>query len=148
MEVPTAGEATLTTFPGTVAFEDDRVPVTVAIDLDRITLISGEIEIGEWPAAECNFVEKGDGSWVIEAEDDAVFFLPDDPGRFARGLAGHLIIDPDSMAENPLTGTGTSAAGFTVPEGPAPKPLTLVGFYALCLITVALGVWAAISLLA
>lgn len=139
----------MTTFPGTVAFEDDRVPVTVGIDVDKITLVSGEIEIGEWPAAECTFVEKGDGSWVIEAEDDSVYFLPDDPGRFARGLAGHLIIDPDS-----LTDTMTSIAmqprtgEFTVLEGPAPQPLTLVGFYALCVFTAAFGIWALISLIA
>ncbi|MEX1125711.1 MAG: hypothetical protein WEE53_08600 [Acidimicrobiia bacterium] len=138
----------MTTFPGTVAFEDDRVPVTVGIDIDKITLISGEIEIGEWPAAECTFVEKGDGSWVIEAEDDSVFFLPDDPSRFARGLAGHLIIDPDSLTDAMSSTATTAGAGeFTVAEGPAPKPLTVVGFYALCLVTLALGAWAVVSLL-
>lgn len=137
----------MTTFPGTVAFEDDRVPVTVAIDLDKITLTSGEVEIGEWSAAECTFVEKGDGSWVIEAEDDSVFFLPDDPGRFARGLAGHLIIDPESLAEKASTKAGLGAGEFIVPDGPPAKALTMVGFYALCLVTTALGVWAAVSLL-
>jgi len=138
----------LTTFPGTVAFEDDRVPVTVGIDLDKITLISGEIEIGEWSAAECTFLEKGDGSWVIEAEDDAVFFLPDDPGRFARGLARHLVIQPDSLSDaDPTTAEGAAGAGFTVPDGPDAKPLTLVGFYALCLVTAALGLWALYTLL-
>jgi len=138
----------LTTFPGTVAFEDDRVPVTVGIDLDKITLISGEIEIGEWSAAECTFLEKGDGSWVIEAEDDAVFFLPDDPGRFARGLARHLVIQPDSLSDaDPTIAEGAAGAGFTVPDGPDAKPLTLVGFYALCLVTAALGLWALYTLL-
>jgi hypothetical protein len=138
----------VTTFPGTVAFEDDRVPVTVGIDLDKITLVSGEIEIGEWSAAECTFLEKGDGSWVIEAEDDAVFFLPDDPGRFARGLAGHLIIDTDALTDEIGPIAATDAAGFSVPDGPSAKPLTLVGFYALCVVTAALGVWALFSLIA
>lgn len=138
----------MTTFPGAVAFEDDLVPVTVGIDIDKITLISGEVEIGEWPAAECTFVEKGDGSWVIEAEDDAVFFLPDDPGTFAQGLAGHLIIDGDALTDA-MRGTraSTDATTFTVPEGPAPKLLTVVGFYALCAVTLAFGVWALLSLL-
>jgi hypothetical protein len=138
----------VTTFPGAVAFEDDLVPVTVGIDIDKITLISGEVEIGEWPAAECTFVEKGDGSWVIEAEDDAVFFLPDDPGTFAQGLAGHLIIDGDALTDA-MRGTraSTDATVFTVPEGPAPKLLTVVGFYALCAVTLAFGVWAILSLL-
>ena len=138
----------MTTFPGTVVFEDDRVPVTVGIDLDKITLVSGEIEIGEWSAAECTFLEKGDGSWVIEAEDDAVFFLPDDPGRFARGLAGHLIIDTDALTDEIGPIAATDAAGFSVPDGPSAKPLTLVGFYALCVVTAALGVWALFSLIA
>jgi len=136
----------MTTFPGTVAFEDDRVPVTVGIDLDKITLISGEIEIGEWPAAECTFLEKGDGSWVIEAEDDSVFFLPDDPGRFARGLAGQFIIDPEASTQKAGTGAGADT-GFTVPEGPSAKPLTLIGFYALSVVTGALGIWALFSLI-
>jgi hypothetical protein len=138
----------VTTFPGTVAFEDDRVPVTVGIDLDKITLISGEVEIGEWSAAECTFLEKGDGSWVIEAEDDAVFFLPDDPGRFARGLAGHLIIDTDALTDEIGPIAAADGAGFSVPDGPSAKPLTLVGFYALCVVTAALGVWALFSLIA
>jgi hypothetical protein len=138
----------VTTFPGTVAFEDDRVPVTVGIDLDKITLISGEVEIGEWSAAECTFLEKGDGSWVIEAEDDAVFFLPDDPGRFARRLAAHLIIDTDGLTDEIGPIAATDAAGFSVPDGPSAKPLTLVGFYALCVVTGALGVWALFSLIA
>lgn len=137
----------MTTFPGTVAFENDRVPVTVGIELDKITLISGEIEIGEWPAAECTFKEKGDGSWVIEAEDDSVFFLPDDPGRFARGLAGHLIIDPEAVTERTGKTSAQPGSRFTVPDGPAAKPWTLIGFYALCLITAAMGVWALVSLL-
>jgi len=139
----------MTTFPGTVAFEEDRVPVTVGIDIDKITLISGAIEIGEWPAAECTFVEKGDGSWVIEAEDDSVFFLPDDPGLFVRGLAGHLIIDPSSLTDpTRASATHPGTAEFTVAEGPRPKPLTWVGFVALCLVTAALGVWALVSLVA
>ena len=138
----------MTTFPGTVAFENDRVPVTVGIDLDKITLISGEIEIGEWPAAECTFMDKGDGSWVIEAEDDSVFFLPDDPSRFARGLAGHLIIDPESVTDTMGRTSAPSGSGeFTVPDGPTAKPLTLIGFYALCLVTAAMGFWALVSLL-
>jgi hypothetical protein len=106
------------------------------------------VEIGEWPAAKCTFVEKGDGSWVIEAEDDAVFFLPDDPGTFAQGLAGHLIIDGDSLTETLRgTRTPTDAPTFTVPEGPAPKLPTVVGFYVLCAVTLAFGIWALLSLL-
>ncbi len=138
----------MTTFPGTVAFEDDLVPVTVGIDIDKITLISGEVEIGEWPTAECTFVQKGDGSWVIEAEDDSVFFLPDDPSRFAQGLAGHLIIDTDALSDT-ISPTRTEGADnvFVVPEGPKPKLLTVVGFYALCAVTLALGVWALVSLM-
>ena len=123
------------------------MPVMVGIDIDRITLISGEVEIGEWPTAECTFVEKGDGSWVIEAEDDSVFFLPDDPSRFAQGLAGHLIIDTDALTETSATHSEADNGVLDVPEGPAPKVLTVVGFYALCAITLALGIWAAVSLI-
>ncbi|HEY6627746.1 MAG TPA: hypothetical protein VI193_02040 [Acidimicrobiia bacterium] len=123
------------------------MPVMVGIDIDKITLISGEVEIGEWPTAECTFVEKGDGSWVIEAEDDSVFFLPDDPSRFAQGLAGHLIIDADALTETSAAHSEADNGVFDVAEGPSPKVLTVVGFYALCAITLALGVWAAVSLI-
>ncbi len=137
----------MTTFPGTVAFEDDRVPVTVGIDIDKITLISGDVEIGEWPTAECTFVEKDDGSWVIEADDDSVFFLPDDPSRFAQGLVGHLIIDTESLKDTAAAATPDAENRvFDVAEGPPPKALTVVGFYALCAVTLALGIWALVSL--
>lgn len=131
----------MTKFPGTVSLEDDRVQVTVGLDADRVTLVSGDVAIGDWPAEECSFVERGDGSWLIEAEDDAVYFLPDDPGLFASGLATHRA--PHS--ERPPVGADSEP--FVIVDGPPPRTATLVGFFALCLATAGLGVWSLLSLL-
>ncbi len=120
------------TFPGVVTLEDDRVPVIIGIDGDEITLLSGRVEIGKWPAVDCTFVENGDGSWVIEAEHDSVFFLPDDPGQFEKGLVGQHVAESEG-------------AEVEVVDGPPPRPWTVVGFYALAAATLAMGVWAFIN---
>ena len=134
------------TFAGVVTLEDDRVPVTIGIDRDEITLVSGQVEIGKWPAEDCTFLEKGDGSWVIEADHDSVAFLPDDPGRFAKGLSGHPIVEAETISGQAKTDANAEAR-FVVREGPRPRPMTLIGFYALAAVTAALGVWAFINVL-
>ncbi len=135
----------MTTFAGVVTLEEDLVPVTIGIDDDEVTLVSGRVEIGKWPANDCTFVQNGDGSWVIEAEDDSVAFLPDDPGRFAKGLAGHMLVDTDAsgIETSPVQDDSESMALFS--DGPAPNALTVVGFYALAALTLAMGVWAFIN---
>lgn len=124
------------TFAGVVTLEDDRVPVTIGLARDEVTLVSGRVEIGKWPTEDCIFVENGDGTWVIEAEDDSMSFRPDDPSQFERGLADQLTVQsasPDLETE------------LVVLDGPPPRPLTIVGFYALAAGTVAMGVWAFIN---
>ena len=130
------GFETVITFAGVVTLEDDRVPVTIGLDRDEVTLVSGRVEIGKWPTEDCTFVENGDGTWVIEADDGSVSFRPDDPRQFERGLAVQLDVQaawPDDETD------------IVVLDGPRPRPLTVVGFYALAAGTVAMGVWAFIN---
>ena len=40
----------MTTFPGVATLKEDNVPVMVGLDDEKITLVSGEVSIGEWLA--------------------------------------------------------------------------------------------------
>jgi hypothetical protein len=135
------------TFAGVVTLEDDRVPVTIGFDDDEVTLVAGRVEIGKWPAGDCNFVENGDGTWVIEADDGSVSFRPDDPQQFEQGLADQLVADADLPAAVSGEEPGVEEPDGVVLDGPRPRPWTVVGFYALALVTAALGVWSFISII-
>jgi hypothetical protein len=128
----------MTTFPGVATLKDDHVPVMVGLDDERITLVSGETSIGEWLAGQYEVIDLGSGEFVIEAEDDSIPFLPDDPGSFALGI--HR--DPA-----PSTTDRVRSDTIEVKDGPPPRPLTLLGFWVLAAFTAALGIWATFSLL-
>ncbi|MGH8951846.1 MAG: hypothetical protein ACRDX9_10500 [Acidimicrobiia bacterium] len=130
----------MTTFEGVATLHDDNVPVMVGLDDEKITLVSGEVSLGEWLAGEYSVVDLGSGAFVIEAEDDSIPFLPDDPGGFARGINRKPV--PDG-APDPTRSLDT----IVIKEGPPPQTLTLIAFWVLAVVTAALGIWAVISLL-
>lgn len=122
----------MTQYRGIATIEDDQFPLTVNLDDDKLSLVSGERSVGEWPAGAYLVIDLGEGTFVIEAEESSIPFQPDDPGDFARGLSGE---------------TSTEADGPTVvAESPPPKPATIAAFYTLVVVTVALGIWALIAL--
>ncbi|HSJ85476.1 MAG TPA: hypothetical protein VLA91_16870 [Acidimicrobiia bacterium] len=129
----------MTTFPGVVTLNDDNVPVMVGLDAERITLVSGEISIGEWLAGEYEVIDLGSGTFVIEADKDSIPFLPDDPGSFARGLHREPVPATVSDRSAPMD-------SIEIKEGPPPKSATLVAFWLLVALTTALGIWAATAL--
>ena len=86
----------MTTFPGVATLKEDNVPVMVGLDDEKITLVSGEVSIGEWLAGQYEVIDLGSGEFVIEAEDDSIPFVPDDPSSFALGIQGD--------AETPVSG--------------------------------------------
>lgn len=128
----------MTTFPGVATLNDDKVPVMVGLDDDRITLVSGEVSIAEWLAGEYEVIDLGSGAFMIEAREDSIPFVPDDPTSFARGL--HL--EPV-----PAAGQGARGEKFAIVDGPPPRVMTVIGFWILVLVTTAVGVWAAINML-
>jgi len=131
----------MTRFPGVVTLDEERVDVTVGLEGDKISLVAGDVSIGEWGAGEYVVVDLGSGTFVIEAEEGSISFHPDDPGGFARGIVG----EPEPAAEDePIR--GRSLDTIEIKEGPPPGRATLLGFYALSAVTVALGIWALISL--
>jgi hypothetical protein len=128
----------MTTFPGVATLKEDNVPVMVGLDDERITLVSGEVSIGEWLAGHYEVIDLGAGEFVIEAEDDSIPFVPDDPNSFALGIQRDV---ETLMVPDP------SSAAFEVTDGPPPKPATVAAFWVLAVITAALGIWATLSLL-
>ena len=130
----------ITTFLGTVSLEDDHVPVTVGLNDDRISLVAGDVSIGEWQAGEYLVIDLGEGTFVIEAEEGSLAFHPDDPGGFARSIGQEA---PPAPAE---TRTGMSDT-VVINESPPPRPATVAGFYTLVAVTLALGIWAFLALL-
>jgi hypothetical protein len=127
----------MTTFPGVATLKEDNVPVMVGLDDDKITLVSGEVSIGEWLAGHYEVIDLGSGEFVIEAEDDSISFHPDDPNSFALGIQR----EPETPVADRSSGT------LEIKEGPPPKPATLAAFWVLAVITAALGIWATLSLL-
>ncbi len=130
----------MTTFPGVATLKEDNVPVMVGLDDEKITLVSGEVSIGEWLAGQYEVIDLGAGEFVIEAEDDSIPFVPDDPSSFALGIQR----DIETLAASQEAGRSTAA--LEVNDGPPPKPSTVAAFWALAIITAALGIWATISL--
>jgi hypothetical protein len=126
----------VTTYAGVATVENDHVPVRIDLDEEKISLVSGEVSIREWPAGDYQVIDLGSGEFVIESEQGSIQFVPDDPRRFAEGIHG----EPESVTER-------VADTFEIRTGPPPKPLTLVGFWALAAVTAALGIWGLISLL-
>ncbi len=129
----------MTIFHGVVSLDDSSIKVTVGLDDTTVTLVAGEVEIGEWSSSECRIKESGEGSWVIEAEEERLSFLPDDPSGFALSLNG----DASPPQVQPSTVMGPDPAI----EGAAPKPSTVTAFYTLAALTAALGLWALITLI-
>jgi hypothetical protein len=123
----------VTTYAGVATVENDHVPIKVDLDDEKITLVSGETSIREWPAGDYRVIDLGSGEFVIEADQDSIQFLPDDPRSFAEGVQG----DP----------APSRADTFEVRLGPPPRPLTLIGFWALAAVTAALGIWGFLSLI-
>jgi hypothetical protein len=126
----------VTTYAGVATVENDHVPVRIDLDEEKISLVSGEVSIREWLAGDYQVIDLGSGEFVIESEEDSIAFVPDDPRRFAEGIHG----EPESVP-------GRVADTFEIRTGPPPKPLTLVGLWALAAVTAVLGVWGLISLL-
>jgi len=130
----------MTTFPGVATLKEDNVPVMVGLDDEKITLVSGEVSIGEWLAGQYEVIDLGAGEFVIEAEDDSIPFVPDDPSSFALGI--------QRDTETPSAAAAAQSSGaFEVTDGPPPRPATVAAFWALAVITAALGIWATVSLL-
>jgi hypothetical protein len=130
-------------YDGVVTLDDQIIPVMIEVDEEHVRLSASGTEIGEWPAAECLISHLGDSAYSITAENETLTFVPNQPALFAaavNGTSGHHVAMPPEPPSPPLAKDG-------VQEAPPPQPLTVGLFYALCVLTVALGLWALASIL-
>lgn len=130
-------------YDGVVTLDQTDVPVIVELNDDYVRLSASGTEIGNWSADECQIAHLGDSAYSITAEDETLHFVPSQPRLFAAavnvGTANSVVPLPPVIEESPK-----SAADPT--EAPAPKPLTMGLFYALCLATALLAIWSLISI--
>ena len=131
----------MATFSGLVTLVDNSVEVTLGLESETVTLTAGDVEVGRWSFDECAIREDGEGLWVIEAEEETLGFLPDDPNRFAETLANGSSPEAAAIEE-------TASAGHPeILEGPPPKSVTMAAFYALSSLAAGLGLWALVTLI-
>ena len=130
-------------YDGVVTLDDQIIPVMVEVDEDHVRLSASGSEIGEWPAAECLISHLGDSAYSITAENETLTFIPNQPALFAAAVDE----ESERNVAMPPESQGLASVKDGIHEAPPPQPLTVGLFYALCLCTVALGLWALASLL-
>lgn len=139
-------------YDGVVTLADDDIPVIVELDDDYVRMSAGGTEIGHWPFAECQITRVSDTTYAITAEDETLRFVPNQPGLFAVAVNGATETTSHSKPAEPEPKSAPEAesaatGGDGVREAPAPQPLTMGLFYALCVTTAALAVWALVSII-
>ena len=130
-------------YDGVVTLDDQIIPVMVEVDEEHVRLSASGTEIGDWPATECLISPLGDFAYTITAENETLTFVPNQPSLFAAAVNGASVPNV-AMPPEPRPAASNKDG---IPEAPPPQPLTVGLFYALCLCTVALGLWALASLL-
>ncbi len=129
-------------YDGVVTLADEDVPVIVELDEDSVRMSAGGTEIGRWAADECQISHVENTTYAITAEDETVRFVPNQPSLFAAAVNGAR--DTTAVAMPPVPDTGPFDG---VREAPPARPLTMGLFYALCVTTAALALWAVISII-
>jgi len=143
----------VTIYDGVINLGDNQVSVIIGFEDAGIRMSSGGAEIGEWAEGEYSIDHNGGGVYTITAESEALQFVPNNPRLFAARLNGGVPPTPEVAADHSETESALSESVNELvirenrDEAPPPKPLTLVVFYALASVTLALGVWAVVSLL-
>lgn len=121
-------------YDGVVTLADGDIPVNVAFDNGHIRMSSAGTEIGQWSADDCLIEATDDETFTISAEDETLRFIPDEPVRFAAAIGAK------STPNAPPESVG-------IREAPPPRTVTMIGFYALCVVTAALAVWSFLALI-
>jgi hypothetical protein len=143
----------VTIYDGVINLDDNQFPVIIGFEGAGIRMSSGGAEIGEWAEGEYSIDDNGGGVYTITAESEALQFVPNNPRLFAARLNGGVpptqeVAADHSEAESALSeSVNEPVTRENRDEAPPPKPLTLVVFYALAGVTLALGLWAVVSLL-
>ncbi|MFB3051232.1 MAG: hypothetical protein ACE1Z0_04515 [Acidimicrobiia bacterium] len=148
----TTGKQAVPIYDGVINLDDNQIPVIIGFEDACLRMSSGGREIGEWAEGEYSIDYQGGSVYTITAENEALQFVPNNPSLFAAGLSGGVAPIPQSGAEHSetadlLSETAEEPARRENREiAPPPKLWTLVAFYALVGVTIALGLWAALSI--
>lgn len=128
-------------YDGVITVAGEDVPVLVVFDGNNIRMSASGTEIGEWRTDECLISHVGDSTYAITAEDETLQFRPNQPTLFAAAV--NLGVRTSvSTTPNPAPEPSVER-----PEAPEPRPMTMVLFYALCIITAGLALWSMISMI-
>ena len=141
----------MATYDGVVTLAEDDIPVIVELADDHVRLSASGTEIGDWPVDECEISHVNETVFSISAEDETIWFVPNQPSRFAAAVNGRMT-GPPSVAMPPepeITDPGPSGprGSLEVREAPVAKPMTMGLFYGLCAVTAGLAVWSLISII-
>lgn len=136
-------------YDGVVTLAEDDIPVIVELNDGHVRLSASGTEIGDWPADECEISHVNETVFTISAEDETIWFVPNQPSRFAAAVNGDMtrpaaVALPPEPEAKPTTLPGP--VGVEIREAPAAKPLTMGLFYGLCVLTAGLAVWSLISI--
>jgi len=144
-------------YDGVVTVAEDDIPVIVELGDDIVRLSASGREIGEWRTGEYEIRHLRDSTFAIQAENEILEFIPSQPNDFAAAVNGGLPGTEPRPADEPPAIPPPSVSKPSTEAEPAPKPgagvappprATTMGlFYALCLVTAGLGIWAVISLI-
>jgi hypothetical protein len=132
-------------YDGVVTIADDDIPVIVEIDDEHVRMSAAGTEIGEWATEECQIRHLAESTYSIQAENETLTFVPNQPSLFAVAVNGpaerptHVALPPEPTPESPSGPRGQR-------EAPPPQPITMGLFYGLCVLTAALAIWSLISI--
>ena len=77
-------------YDGVVTLADDDIPVIVELNDGHVRLSASGTEIGDWPADECEISHVNETVFTISAEDETIWFVPNQPSRFAAAVNGDM----------------------------------------------------------
>ena len=129
-------------YDGVVTLDDNRIPVLIELNGERMRMSASGTEIGSWPLEECRIAHLEESTYAITAEDETLLFVPNQPSLFAAEVN---VGRPPAVPLPPPVDEEIEVSQ-AVKTAPPPRPLTVGLFYALCLVTGALGIWALINM--
>jgi hypothetical protein len=140
-------------YDGVVTLAEVDIPVIVELDDGHVRLSASGREIGQWPLQECEIVHLEDSTYTISAENETLRFVPSQPSLFGAAVDDgrrRLEVSEERAAPPPPEPTDEPEGQLgddVISEAPPPRALTVVLFYALCVLTAVTGIWALIRII-
>ena len=88
----------------------DGLEVSIRIDVSRITMHSGDMDLGSWPSGAVTITRIDDARFAFVAEGDRLLFSPADVDAFAAHPG--VLDDTAACASSPNDAAANSAIGL------------------------------------